>query len=84
MLLGLARHAKFRRAEATVLHLAADYAAALSQLLQLHDASEAAFDYIASVLTNASLDRSQLSAFRAAVKGSVAKLTEASVWCHHG
>lgn len=77
MLLGLARHAGFRRAEATVLHLAADYAAALSQLLQLHDSSAAAFEYITSVLTNTSLDRNQMKAFQAAVKGSIAKLTQA-------
>ena len=76
MLLGLARHAKFRRAEATILHLAADYAAALSQLLQLQDGSGAAFEYITSVLTNTNLDKDQLKAFQAAVKGSIAKLTE--------
>lgn len=76
MLLGLARHARFRRAEASILHLAADYAAALSQLLQLQDGSGPAFDYITSVLTNTNLDKGQLKAFQAAVKGSIAKLTE--------
>ncbi len=76
MLLGLARHAGFQKAEATVLHLAADYVAAMSQLLVLPNGPQAAFNYITSVLTNTKLDAGQRNDFGEAVRDSIASLTE--------